>query len=260
MKKLAILMVVALTAFAGTAIAQCSPNPAFTSAGIFPLPSSPLPTGTVGTAYAQVLTVNVPQDTTINLSALIGFPVPPVNVVVNSQTIGAITGLPAGLTGTSNPVSGILAGGASGCIDIAGTPTTSGQYVIQIPTTLNITVPGSVPIIGGTNQDIPSPVPYNMEVAGTVAIADGNIPEFSLAQNAPNPAHDVTIIKYAVRELSNVALEVMDLQGRTVYQTQADAVVGWQQFRLDLSTFPSGIYLYRLSNGTQSLVNKMLVD
>ena len=253
-------MVFAMTAFAGTAIAQCSPNPAFTSPGIYPLPSAPLPDGTVGNPYAEVLTVNVPADTTIDLSSMIGFPVPPVNVVVNSQTIGAITGLPAGITGTPNPASGILSGGASGCIDIAGTPTTSGQYVIQIPTTLNITIPASVPIIGGTNQDIPSPVPYNMEVLGSVAIDGGSISGFSLSQNVPNPAHGETVIKYTVGELSNVALEVMDLQGRTVYQTQADAVIGDQHFRLDLSAFAPGIYLYRLNNGSKSLVNKMVVD
>lgn len=260
MKKLILLTAFAIVGMVGAAFGQCSPNPAFTGPGIYPLPSSPLPSGTVGTPYAQVLTVNVPQDTTINLSSLIGFPVPPVTVTVNSQTIGAITGLPTGLTATPNPVSGLLSGGSSGCIDISGTPTTSGQYIISIPTTLNITVPASVPVIGGTNQDVPGQVPYNMEVMGATAIGDANSTGFTLSQNVPNPAHGYTVIRYSLAEVSNVTLEILDLQGRVVYKTASAAVSGEQQFRINVTTFAPGIYLYRLNNGNKSLVNKMVIE
>ena len=260
MKKIAFLTLLALIGFTSASFGQCTPNPAFTNPGFYPLPSNPLPNGTVGTPYAQVLTVIVPADTTIDLSALIGFPVPPVNVTINSQTIGAVTGLPAGITATPNPVSGIMNGGGTGCIDISGTPTISGQYVFSIPTTLNITIPPAVPILGGTQQDIPGQIPYNMEVTGTTAIGTANVAGFSIGQNVPNPAHGETVIRYHVDAFSNVSLEVMNLQGQKVFQASADGVIGDQFFRIDVSDFAHGIYLYRLNNGSENRVSKMVVE
>ncbi|MFN8394852.1 MAG: hypothetical protein U0176_09300 [Bacteroidia bacterium] len=170
MKRTLFLALLLLAATVQFGWSQCTPDPNSNGAFFYPSPTAPLPSGTVGTPYAQVITINVPADTAIDLGALIGFPFPPVTVTVNQLTLGAVTGLPQGITGTANPGTGVILGGSNGCIDLAGTPTTSGQYAFNIPGTLNVTVPQQVPVIGGTQQNIPAPVPYNMEVVGTSAV------------------------------------------------------------------------------------------
>jgi hypothetical protein len=247
-----------LSVFAtGAAWAQCTPNP--NSGSLFsPAPTAPLPSGTVGSAYAQVITVNVPADTTIDLGSLIGFPFPPQTVTVNDLTLGVINGLPIGIFGSNNPGSGIILGGARGCIDIAGTPTTSGQYVVNIPTTLSFVVPNSVPVIGGSTQTIPGQVPYNMEIASVVGVTPAN--GFHVSQTQPNPSAGITVIRYSVSAVSDMRLEVMNLAGAMVYTETQTAISGDQSFRFDVSDFAPGMYLYRVTDGKNSVARKMVVN
>jgi hypothetical protein len=260
MKKLLIFGLALGLLFSSTAFAQCVPDPSHTTEFLFPLPTAPLPSGEVGTAYAQVITVNVPADTTINLSALIGFPTPPVTVIINTLSLGTINGLPLGIFGANTPGNGIINGGASGCIDISGTPLNSGQYVVNIPTTLNVIIPSGVPVIGGTAQNIPGQVPYNMEVTNVVAVNPAIANGFSVEQSLPNPSTGMTVVRFQVSDVSDVTMEVLNLTGAVVYRSSQKAVTGAHSFRFDVSDFAPGMYLYRLSDGKDQVVRKMLVQ
>lgn len=260
MKKLLASTLLLCLLGAGSLSAQCTPDPNAT--GLFyPSPTTPLPSGTVASAYAQLITVTVPVDTSIDLSAVIGFPFPAVIVTINTLTLGVPSGLPIGIFGQTNPGTGIINGGANGCIDLAGTPTTSGQYVINIPTTLNVTVPQSVPVIGGTAQTLPGvPVPYNLQILSNVAVTPGNTDGFSLSQSLPNPTSGATVIRYSVTAPSDMRLEVMSVAGQVVYVAEQKAVSGDQTFRFDASRLAPGMYLYRISDGHHSLARKMVVE
>lgn len=241
--------------------AQCVPDTiTYPSAGIYPLPSSPLPNGSVGVPYTQVLTVNVPSDTTINLSSIIGFPVPPVTVTIVQQTIGVVNGLPMGIFAANTPPSGIIPGGGHGCIDISGTPTTSGQYVFNIPTDLTFDVPQSVPIIGGTQQTIPGQVPYNLEITGASAVNPATTNGLVVAQSLPNPTSGMTVVRYTVSSICDVQLSVVGIDGKVVFQAVQRNVVGDHSFHFDAKHLAPGLYLYRLSDGQRSVVQKMVVE
>jgi Secretion system C-terminal sorting domain len=259
MKKLITLSLLLSVLGLGGLQAQCTPDP--NASGLFyPAPTAPLPSATVGQAYAQLITVTVPTDTSIDLSSVIGFPFPAVTVTINTLTLGVPSGLPIGIFGQTTPGTGIINGGANGCIDVAGTPTTSGQYVINIPTTLNVTVPMSVPVIGGTAQTLPQvPVPYNIQVLSNVSVSPATA-GFTLAQSLPNPTSGSTVINYAVSTPSDVQLEVMSISGQVVFAAVQKAVSGEQSFRFDASKFAPGMYLYRLSDGTHTLTRKMVVE
>lgn len=260
MKKAFYLAFLLLLMVSGTASAQCVPDTlTYPNSGFYPLPTAPLPNGTVGVPYSQLLTINVPADTTLNLSNLIGFPTPPVTVTITSLTIGVVNGLPIGIFGSVNPPSGSIPGGTSGCLDIAGTATTAGQYAFNIPTTLTFVVPGNIPVIGGTTQNLPGQVPYNLEIVAATAVnpAVGNI---GVSQSLPNPTSGVTVIRYNVSSVSDVQLEIVDLKGRVVLRKSQTGVSGDQAFRFDAAEFAPGMYLYRLSDGNHSVVKKMVVE
>ena len=260
MKKLVLLSFLLASLVGNVGFGQCTPSTINTSSLFVPLPTAPLPSGMTTQPYAQVITVNVPADTSIDLSSIIGFPFPAITVTVNQLALGIPNGLPIGIFGNTNPGNGIILGGGHGCIDIAGTPTTAGQYVINIPGTLNVTVPGTVPVIGGTAQNIPVQVPYNMQVTQSVGVNPSGTTAFNVAQAFPNPTSGNTVIRFAVTAPSDMTLDVLNLFGARVYTTTQKAVSGDQSFHFDASNLSPGIYLYRITDGHESIVRKMVVQ
>ncbi|UCH78485.1 MAG: T9SS type A sorting domain-containing protein [Candidatus Coatesbacteria bacterium] len=88
---------------------------------------------------------------------------------------------------------------------------------------------------------------------------------FGLYQNYPNPAHEATVIKYALPEAADVELAVYDLSGRrvaTVVHEPKNAGVYEVAYELTDDTgraLPSGVYLYRLTAGTEAATKKLVV-
>ena len=83
---------------------------------------------------------------------------------------------------------------------------------------------------------------------------------FSLSQNYPNPFNPTTVISYQLSALSYVTLKVYDVLGRevaTLVNEQKDA--GEYKVIFDASTYPSGVYFYRITTGNYSSVKKMLM-
>lgn len=259
MKNILLLFLFAGIAF-GTATAQCTPDPQFTGPGIYPLPSAGVLLATENVAYSQVLTVNVPADTTIDLSPLIGFPVPAVMVTVNFQEITGVTGLPLGLTTACdvNPCNWM--GGTSGCLEISGAPTQTGQFTFNVSGSLNVNIPATVPVIGGTAQSIPFPAAYQMTVDPTVSIDPALANGLTVSQNSPNPFGFRTQVEVFSPFAADLSLEVFTLQGQVVQQQIFPQVAGAFTFDLDASALGQGIYFYRLSNGEQNVVRKMMVN
>lgn len=253
MKKITALALLVMLLSTGGLFAQCTPNGSITSPGFFPLPTNPLPNGTVGTPYAQVITVNVPADTTIDLSSLIGFPVPPVTATINFLSLGTVNGLPAGINSASNPSNGQLPGGSSGCLDFSGTPTTSGQYVLNIPTTLNIQVPAGVPIIGGTPQNIPGQVPYNLEVTGTTSVSSELSGKVSIF---PNPVVSFAYVQMNLQGAEDVTLDLFDLSGKLVYHTEPTT----QDLRLNLQDLPAGMYVCKVQIDNETFTKRVIKE
>jgi hypothetical protein len=103
------------------AIAQCTPNAAFTAPGFYP---DPLPSPTAGLPYSQVIDFKLPStfDT-------LGF-----TATIDSLTFDSITNLPTGLSYQCNQTDCKYLGGQNGCMLLQGTPsiTSGGPYTITI--------------------------------------------------------------------------------------------------------------------------------
>src|SRR3989304_986964 len=76
----------------------------------------------------------------------------------------------------------------------------------------------------------------------------GELPEeYALEQNYPNPFNPVTTIRYALPEPAHVRLKLYNLLGQGV-ASLVDGMqdAGYRSARFDGSSYPSGIYIYRI--------------
>lgn len=90
-------------------------------------------------------------------------------------------------------------------------------------------------------------------------------PEFVLYQNYPNPFNPTTTIKYSIHSVNEynsnfVQLVIFDVLGRKV-KTLVNKIQnpGNYEINLDASLLQSGIYFYKLTVGSFSKSNKMLL-
>lgn len=105
-------------------------------------------------------------------------------------------------------------------------------------------------------------VPVTLNVSETVSNELADTPQkISLDQNYPNPFNPTTTINYTLTEPANVQLEVFNIQGQKVATLLQNTRVGagTHQFTFDASELSSGIYMYRLKTGKQTLTRQMVL-
>jgi subtilisin family serine protease len=84
--------------------------------------------------------------------------------------------------------------------------------------------------------------------------------EFRLDQNFPNPFNPATSIRYSLKESTEITLAVYDLLGRQVallengFREAGEHITRFHAFNLS-----SGIYFYRLTDGSNSEIRKMML-
>jgi photosystem II stability/assembly factor-like uncharacterized protein len=95
---------------------------------------------------------------------------------------------------------------------------------------------------------------------GVVSINE-NIPNnFFLSQNYPNPFNPNTNIRYELPKNSFVKIVVFDLLGREIKTlVNEKQSPGTYNVSFDASTYPSGVYFYRLSTDDFSETKKMIL-
>ncbi|MBZ0201134.1 MAG: T9SS type A sorting domain-containing protein, partial [Ignavibacteriaceae bacterium] len=98
----------------------------------------------------------------------------------------------------------------------------------------------------------------NIEKAA--ATSETIITEYNLLQNYPNPFNPVTTIHYQLAADSRVLLTVYDILGDEV-AVLVDEVkpMGKYEITFDASTLSSGMYLYKLTAGNYTKIQKMLL-
>lgn len=80
----------------------------------------------------------------------------------------------------------------------------------------------------------------------------------SLSQNYPNPFNPSTSVQFALPEAGFVSLAVYDVTGRLIASiANGEFGVGEHTVSFDASALSSGVYVYRLNAGGQTLTRKM---
>ncbi len=81
---------------------------------------------------------------------------------------------------------------------------------------------------------------------------------FELSQNYPNPFNPVTSIQFEIPNTGYISLKVYDMIGREVATLiDKNMTAGEHSVRFDATNLSSGIYIYRLSTGNESMTKKM---
>jgi|GEM_PF-284304 len=84
--------------------------------------------------------------------------------------------------------------------------------------------------------------------------------QFTLKQNYPNPFNPVTTIEYSIPQQSHISIAIYDVRGNritTLVHTTLDA--GSYTVQWNASERPSGMYFYRITDGTYSETRKLTI-
>jgi hypothetical protein len=109
--------------------------------------------------------------------------------------------------------------------------------------------------------DVPM-VRLNFNPDATVGVNDVlSAPNFTLLQNFPNPATDVTRINYELNEAGRVNVKVYDITGKQVMSIEEGLLpAGTHRTVLNVNDLPAGVYQYTLTVGENQLTRKMVVQ
>ena len=83
---------------------------------------------------------------------------------------------------------------------------------------------------------------------------------FELFQNYPNPFNPSTTIRYSIPKQSNVTIKIYNILGKEIETlVNKDKPAGTYQVQFNASSLTSGVYFYRITTGTFTQVNKMIL-
>jgi hypothetical protein len=256
MKKL--LLSLLAFGFMYQASAQCTPDPQFTSPGVYPDSATGLAVSYVGQPYTQLMTAVVPSDTTTVVS---GVTVP---VTINSITVTSFTGLPTNYNYVCNPTNCSFPGGSSGCLLIFSTqnPTSPmvGRYMLTITLETQGTAQtflGNIPV---SQTDVVDYYYIDIEEATPATVGELKGFDFEVLNASPNPAIEQTRLEFVSGNNSNYQLIVTNLLGEQVYSTNITAHRGKNTAILNVSDWSEGIYIYTLTNGQKTVSKKLVVN
>lgn len=231
MKKLLLLLAFAFVG-AMSANAQCTPDPQYTTPGIYPDSATGMAPACVGQAYSQLITNVVPQDTCVVI--IPGFPCQ--TVTIDSIVIIDFQGLPASMTYACSSSLGTncsFPGGEAGCAIITGTPTVG--EIGTHPLTITVSV-----YAGGLSQQ---------EVIDWYFIEVNDCNPTGISENAlaglalyPNPAENMITIE----GVNSDVVTITDLNGKTLMVVETN---NSNKVEINISTLDNGIYIANTNNG-----------
>jgi len=250
-KTLLSVTVIAMSAF--TAFSQCTPTLTGPSAAIVPDTIVNLDVAFVGQNYEMVIQVFVPADTLFDLSGQGN----PSLIDIDDYTIDGVTGLPAGFSYTTNPVSGVFAGGTGGCLLVTAA---GNDITLALVGTHDIVVSVTAHALGGLAAipvDVTGYVIVIEEPNGILDDIEGS--NFAVSQNIPNPVIGESVISYNTTVPTSIEFNVFDILGKTVVKRSLVSKTGINKMILDATAIPVGIYFYSLSNGAQTITKRFVV-
>ena len=205
-----------------------------------------LPYADADVLYETYMTVNIPTDTIIS-----NYP-----IHIDSLMFNSISGLPTNFIATPNQLK--WNGGGNGCIKISGTAADSMKGKTY-PITITTTVYGKY---AGTNP-LTFPVPlngYKIIINGSNSVNDIISKKFTVAQNVPNPFSKTTKIKFMSPTAEMYHFSVYNVVGELIYEKKINAFTGENYIEISAADLYSGIYIYKLSNGKETITKRMIVE
>lgn len=125
-------------------------------------------------------------------------------------------------------------------------------------------------ISNGINMLTQTVYEFNVTAGGTYSFVINSSPvgiedelmnlSFKLGQNYPNPFNPSTTINYAIKETGLVTLKIYDVLGNEVVTLVNDVKQpGQYEVKFEASSLPSGTYIYKLVQGKNSEIKKLML-
>ena len=210
----------------------CTPDPTLGYCTT-PTDNTPLPNASESSAYSTTIQLS------IGTTAFMGF------ITVTSASLTSVTGLPAGLSYSSNPANGYVAAGSNACLLIDGTPAMGSAGTYTIDANFDV-VTSSGPISQAVSWTL------QVDATGTVGIKTYNASSaFFLA---PNPATN----ELAVSAAFNFGkVSIIDALGKTVISHDANNST---LTKINISDLSKGVYFLQMNDGTRIVTRKFIKE
>ena len=96
-------------------------------------------------------------------------------------------------------------------------------------------------------------------VQGGVGVEEVDADRWTVGQNIPNPAADMTRIPYSIPDAGVLSLRIMGMNGQVLYREEINAEAGSGDIRVNLSDLAAGVYYYSVEYRGERVVRKMNV-
>ena len=252
MKKILLTLTLAFI-FIG-ANAQCTPDPQYTLAGIYPDSATGLPNALVGQAYNEVITIITPLDTGIVYLGV------PLTVDIIDITLDSVNGLPPNFVYDCAVPNCIFAGGSTTCAVLYSTinPTVADTGLYQIFMYTTATVDAGFPIGIQTQNDIIDYYYINVTNATSVTNQFNDF-TFELKDIFPNPVSNNSKIQFISGNSADVVFTVFNYLGEKIEERNIAASRGVNDISINANNYPNGMYLYSINNGIQIVSKRMVI-
>lgn len=239
-------------AFVG-AQAQCTPDPQFTIAGIYPDSATGLPNAMVGQAYNEVITIISPVDTS---TVILG---QTISVTIQTIELTSVTGLPPSFSYDCATTNCIFAGGSTSCAVLTSAGPTSAeigshQVIMNTTTTVDAGLFGIQ-----TQNDVVDYYYINVSNATSV-INQFNDFTFELKDISPNPLNSNAKIQFISGISADVVFTVYNNLGKKIEERNIAASRGVNNIEISAKDYANGMYLYSINNGIQVVSKRMIIE
>lgn len=93
-----------------------------------------------------------------------------------------------------------------------------------------------------------------------VGIKESTLTKVTPLSTSPNPAADMTTIRFTSHNVGQVTIEIIDLLGRSITRLQLHELTkGEYTIPIDTSRFPNGVYFYTLKNASNVETKRLVV-
>lgn len=244
-KILSLFLLIVLGLSLTKAQSVCTPDAAC-SILVCPDTITNLPYADADVLYETYITVNIPTQYSLNGTSM----------NVDSLMYNYTTGLPTNFIANPNQLK--WNGGSNGCIKISGTAADSMKGKTY-PFTITATVYGK--LYGSLPMSMPYAFNgYKIVVNGPNNVIDIVSKKFTLNQNMPNPFSKSTKIKFTSPSAETYHFSIYNVIGELIYSKNINAEIGENTIEISAAELYSGIYIYKLSNGKETITKRMIVE
>ncbi|HXB40124.1 MAG TPA: T9SS type A sorting domain-containing protein [Bacteroidia bacterium] len=214
--------------------AQCTIAPSCTTTSWY------CSTPATGSALPNAIELS-PYSTVIQISLSSNFS----SATIDSAKIVSVTGLPSGLSYSTNPVNGVINGGASGCILIAGTPAsgTAGNYVA----TATVTIYSNLGVVH------PPVLTWPLTVNSVTGIQNIQANSANIIV-MPNPAGTQITLS---SDFHFKSVKIFDALGNIIIAQEFNGI---SEISIALDKLNPGIYFVQASNDNRSITRKFIKE